>query len=151
MTASLLGPGEGRSFAMGPDHITAKVEAADTGDAFSLVEYEAAPGVPGPPLHVHRVVHETFYVLDGEVEFRAGGEKKVLVRGAVAFVPPGIPHTFANVGTGPARWVGIFAPGRYMAILESLAEAFPSDGGPPDEAKLIAAFAANDVEVVPEG
>jgi quercetin dioxygenase-like cupin family protein len=149
--AALLGPGDGRSFSVGFDRVTVRIEAAATQDAFSLVEYEAAPGIPGPPLHIHRVVQETFFILDGEVEFRAAGRKEVLTRGAVAFVPPGIPHTFANVGAGPARWVGIFAPGRYVAILEELGRAFPGGGGPPDEAKLMAAFAANDVEIVPEG
>ena len=144
------GPGEGRSFSVGADSASAKVEPDATSDAFSLVEYSAAPGVPGPPLHVHRVVSETFYVLDGEVEFRAEGKSRKLVRGSVAFVPPGVVHTFSNVGDGVARWVGIFSPGRFVRIIEAIGEAFPAEGGPPDEAKLMSAFAEWDTEVVPE-
>ena len=145
------GPGQGRTFSVGVDRATAKVEAADTGDAFSLIEYVAAPNVPGPPLHIHRVVSETFVVLDGEVEFRAGNDRRKLTGGSTAFIPPGIPHTFAVAGTEPARWMGIFSPGRYIGLVEGIGNAFPSDGGPPDEAKIGEVFAAYDTEVVPEG
>jgi quercetin dioxygenase-like cupin family protein len=141
-----LDDGDGRGFTIGPDRVSAKVEAEATGDAFSLIEYAAAPGVPGPPPHVHRVVSETFYVLDGEVEFHAGGDVKALRRGAVAFVPPGVPHTFANKGDGHARWIGIFSPGRYIGLVEDIGKAFPPGGGPPDEAAIIKAFADYDTE-----
>jgi mannose-6-phosphate isomerase-like protein (cupin superfamily) len=151
MTAGrFLGPGEGRTFSVGADKATAKVEAADTGDAFSLAEYEAAPGVPGPPLHVHSVITETFFILEGEVEFRTGKETKTLGPGAIAFVPPGQPHTFANISGQPARWIGVFSPGRFIGVIEAIGAAFPAEGGPPDEAKIMQAFADWDTEVVPE-
>jgi mannose-6-phosphate isomerase-like protein (cupin superfamily) len=150
MTGKLLEPGEGRTFTVGFDRVWAKVEAAETGDAFSLIDYEAAPGVPGPPLHVHRVITETFYITAGEVEFRTGTDKSTLGRGAVAFVPPGTPHTFANVSGKPARWVGIFAPGRFIGLVEAIGAALPADGGPPDETAMTKAFADWDTEIVPE-
>jgi len=149
--AVFLGPGEGRDFTVGLDNAQAKIEAAATGDSFSLIEYEASAGAPGPPLHVHRVVSELFYMLDGEVEFRADGRTQRLGKGSVAFIPPGIPHTFSNVGSGVAKWVGIFSPGRYMALVEGIGKALPADGGPPDGEKMAALFAEWDTEVVPEG
>jgi len=152
MTADplFLGPGAGRKFTVGADEASVKVEAEATGDAFSVFEYTAAPGVPGPPLHIHHVVSETFFVLDGEVEFRAAGRTQRLTRGAIAFVPPEVPHTFANTGGEPARWVGIFSPGRYMALVEGIGKAFPAGGGPPDETMLAKLFAEYDTENVPE-
>jgi quercetin dioxygenase-like cupin family protein len=146
---AFLGPGDGRSFSVGADRALVKVEADATGDAFSLIEYEAAPGVPGPPPHVHRIVSETFYVLEGEVDFLAAGKKKKLVRGSVAFVLPGVPHTFANVGSTPARWVGIFSPGRYVDLVEGIGKLLPPDG-PPEEQKIVALGAEYDTEIVPE-
>jgi quercetin dioxygenase-like cupin family protein len=145
-----LSDGEGRTFTVGPDKASVKVEAEGTGDAFSLVEYVAAPGVPGPPPHTHRVVSETFYILEGEVEFLAGDTVRTLARGAVAFVPPGVTHTFSNKGPKFARWIGIFSPGRYMALVEEVGKAFPAGGGPPDEAMLLKAFAEYDTEIVAE-
>ena len=43
--------GQGRTVAVGPDRMT--VKGASDSDAFTVVEYAAAPGVPGPPPHVH--------------------------------------------------------------------------------------------------
>src|SRR5947208_15755674 len=126
--AIFLGPAEGREFTVGADVVSAKVEQAATGDAFALIEYTAAPGVPGPPLHVHRATSETFFLLGGKVEFGAGGETRRLVSGAVAFVPPGVPHTFVNASNGVAKWVGIFSPGHAMALVEAIGEALPPGG-----------------------
>jgi len=149
VTEAKLGS-DGRTFSVGPDSVKALVEAADTNDAFSLVDYTAAPGVPGPPPHVHRETSETFYVLAGEVTFRAGDREQVLRAGEIAFVPPGIVHTFANAGSEPARWVGIFSPGHAMAMVEDIGKAFPEGGGPPDEAKMMAVVDDHDLEIVPE-
>ena len=141
----------GRDFSVGPDQVTALVEAADTNDAFSLIHYVAAPGVPGPPPHIHRETSETFYVLDGEVRFTAGGTTQTLHQGEIAFVPPGIVHTFVNAGSGPARWVGVFSPGHAMDMVEDIGKAFPPGGGPPDEAKMMAVVDNHDLEIVQDG
>jgi mannose-6-phosphate isomerase-like protein (cupin superfamily) len=143
-----LGPGEGRAFNVGPDRVTVKADADRTSDALSMIEYEAAPGVPGPPPHVHRVVHEVWYILEGAVEFYSGDRTLRAGPGSFLHVPPGVPHTFANVGDGPARWIGIFSPGRFSRLLEEIAKAFPAEPGPPDEAQILRAFADYDTEIV---
>ena len=56
-------------------------------------------------------------------------------------------HTFANPGSGPARWIGIFAPGRYELLVEELGAILPPDA-PPDEAAVAALFAKWDTEIV---
>lgn len=38
--------------------------------------------------------------------------------------------------------------GRFVALIEEIGKAFPPGDGPPDEAKLMAAFSAYDTEVV---
>ena len=145
-----LRPGGGRTFTVGADAATVKVEAEATGDAFCLVEYAAAAGIPGPPLHVHRLVSETFLVVDGEVTFRTGGDTRKLGAGELAFVPPGVAHTFSNDGGKVAKWVGIFSPGRYVALVEGIGKLLPPGGGPPDEAAMMKLFSDWDTEVVPE-
>jgi quercetin dioxygenase-like cupin family protein len=135
--------GEGRSFTVGADLLT--VKGVSPSDAFSVVEYHAAAGVPGPPPHVHHRNEEAFFVLDGEVEFQLDGTTSVLRAGSFAHVPAGAVHTFANIGTTPARWVGIFAPGRYVGLVEELGAALPPDG-PPDPAAVAAVFARWETE-----
>lgn len=140
--------GAGRHFSIGADQVLVKVEGDETADALTVIEYECAPGMPGPPLHVHRVVHEIWYILEGDVEFRVEDRTARAGAGTVLHVSPGTPHTFTNVGSATARWVGIFSPGRYVRLIEEIGKAFPDGGGPPDEAKIAAAGAAWDMEVV---
>lgn len=51
----------------------------------------------GPPLHVHDEQDDTFFVLDGVLTVQVEDELFDLEPGDFATVPPGVPHTFANV------------------------------------------------------
>jgi len=141
----VLGAGEGRRVGVALDTMTFK--GAGEEDRYSVVEYEAAAGMPGPPLHVHHANEEAFYILDGEVDFTLGGETVRLQRGSFVLVRRGAVHTFANAGSSPARWIGIFAPGRYVQLVEELGAILPKDG-PPDEAAVAALFARWDTAIV---
>lgn len=142
MTAVVLDPGAGRVIGVGADRMVHK--ATSESDAFSLVEYFGAP-VAGPPPHVHRSNEELFFILEGEVDFTLEGATRRLGAGGVAFVPRGAVHTFAVAGGRPARWVGVFAPGRYLALVEELGVLLA--GGAPDPGAVAALFARYDTEV----
>lgn len=142
---SVVGSGEGAQFKVGSDIMTAKVMSPE--DLFSLIEYESIPGVPGPPLHVHHGNEEVFFILDGEVDFTLEGTTARVGRGACVHVPKGKAHTFVNAGVTKARWVGIFAPGRYQGLVEELGAILPPDG-PPDPETLAAVFSRWDTELV---
>ena len=89
-----------------------KVQNKDTLGAYSLIEFTVKPGT-GPVPHRHSREDEAFYVLDGELEFRLGerGERVIVVTaGSFIFAPRGIPHTFKNSGTTPARALVIISP-----------------------------------------
>ncbi len=91
---AVLRAGEGRSFPVKPFDVRVKVEAAETGDAFSLTEYVLEPGLwPGPAPHIHRRSSETFYVLDGELEKEVGA---VLAASAGKPDPAKLAVTFAK-------------------------------------------------------
>jgi len=60
--------------------------------------------------HVHRVMEENFYVLEGTVEIAAGGGKAVLTPGQFAHIGPGEAHTLRNIGSAAARLVLTAAP-----------------------------------------
>ncbi len=66
-------PGGGRNYDWTRDHTFVKVAAADTGGAYALMEdnlkREFALG-----LHLHRQHAETFYILDGPVNFHIDGD-----------------------------------------------------------------------------
>lgn len=148
-TASILGPGEGRTFHIGLDPVTVKFAGGGAGAPFAVIESVVSPGVPGPPPHIHRDgLAECWFVLDGELEFQVGDSIRHAPSGSFAYVPAGVVHTFRNPGREPARFVGLFSNGRGLSMLEEFAAAFPSGGGPPDGEQIADVFRRFDVEVV---
>jgi mannose-6-phosphate isomerase-like protein (cupin superfamily) len=148
--AVVLSPGDGRHFTVGADRVIVKAESVSTEGQFSIIEYAMPPGVPGPPPHVHRKTREIWYVLAGDLVFLAGADSVPASTGAFVHIPPGVVHTFSNVGTTVAKWIGIFSPGDGVKLVEAIGEALPVGGGPPDEKRLAEAFSLHDMEVVTE-
>lgn len=147
--ATVLGPGEGRTFHLGLDPVTVKFDGGSTGDSFALIESVVSPGVPGPPPHIHRDgLAEFWFVLEGELEFLVGDSTHRAPAGSFAHVPAGVVHTFANRGEAPAKFIGIFSSSRGLSMLEEFATAFPSRGGPPNMDRIAEVFRTYDVEVV---
>src|SRR5215470_16888981 len=82
--------------------------ATDSGS--SLIEWMAPPVIPGPPLHIHRVTDEGFYVLEGVFGFQAGEQTIHGPSGTYLFVPSGLVHTFWNHGPTPAKLLILISP-----------------------------------------
>jgi uncharacterized cupin superfamily protein len=72
-------------------------------------------------------------VLEGEGGVRAGDQVIVATPGCYVLKPRGVPHTFWNAGTKPARVIEIISP----AGFEELAELVRSSEAP-DKAKTAA-------------
>jgi mannose-6-phosphate isomerase-like protein (cupin superfamily) len=127
--AVVLVEGEGRSVSLRGTEVAFKVESKDAAGA-SCTEWRAEPGFD-TGLHVHERLEETWYVLDGELEFRLGDETVYASAGATVFVPPQVPHAFANRSDIPARFLLILSPPTHDRYFEELAEIL-AVGGPPD-------------------
>jgi quercetin dioxygenase-like cupin family protein len=76
----------------------------------SLIEFELKSGFDGPDPHSHDDHIDSFYVLDGDVEFRMGDETHRLGAGSFVAAPVGIVHTFGNPGRDGARLLNMHAP-----------------------------------------
>jgi mannose-6-phosphate isomerase-like protein (cupin superfamily) len=83
-----------------------KASRRSTGGALSV--FETIIGT-GPPLHVHDHEDECFYVLDGELSVRCGGESFSAVGGSFVFLPRRRPHRFWAAGQ-PAKLLLIAVP-----------------------------------------
>jgi quercetin dioxygenase-like cupin family protein len=143
-----FGPGEGRESRIGEDRFVTKGSASQRSESFSIIEYEGAAGVPGPPPHLHRTFEEAWYILEGEVILTADGRAIHATPGTYLFVPRGIAHSFQVTGSQPARWLGIFSPGRFVGLVEELGALIPANG-PPNMAELARLFAKYDSEILP--
>ena len=105
-----LRPGEGPPVdnPLGAD-VVFKARGEQTAGTLSAFETVVAPG-DGPPLHTHASEGESMYVLDGEMRFKLGDEIHAAPAGSFVFIPRGTPHTWQNVGDGPARILIHFTP-----------------------------------------
>jgi mannose-6-phosphate isomerase-like protein (cupin superfamily) len=93
------------------------LRSEETAAQVSVIASAAPPGFSGPPLH-HHDFDETFYVIEGELTFQLRDALFRATAGQVAFAARGVPHTFTNLGTVPARYLIVCTPGgfeRYFA------------------------------------
>lgn len=82
------------------------------GDAqVSLIFVDGPPG-SGPRLHRHPYT-EIFVVQEGRARFIVGDETIEAQADQVLIVPPGVPHTFVNIGDGPLRQLDIHLSERF--------------------------------------
>jgi quercetin dioxygenase-like cupin family protein len=103
-------PGEGEAVdnPLGAD-LVFKARGEDTDETLCAFETVVSPG-EGPPLHTHANEGESMYVVEGEMRFKLGDEIVAAPAGSFVFVPRGTPHTWQNVGAGPARILIHFTP-----------------------------------------
>ena len=61
-------------------------------------------------LHSHKVQEQVYHVLEGEGVMEIAGERRVVRRHDVIFLPPGVPHGLENTGTGNLVFLVVTAP-----------------------------------------
>lgn len=68
----------------------------------------------GPPLHLHPHQEEWFYVMEVEVLFQVGDDRKHLRSGESVLAPRNVPHAFTSVSEKPGRLLIGFTPAGKM-------------------------------------
>ena len=107
------------------DHYTFLVTGEESGGAYFAMEALVPPG-GGPPPHIHRREDETFYLLEGEIQFRLGDETITAGPGDFVNVPRGTVHNFRNAGSETARMVLTFTPAGMERFFEETLEPAPN-------------------------
>ena len=114
----------------------------------SLLEVTFDPGSGVAP-HLHRGHSDSFYVLEGEVEFLLGDELVQAGAGHFVNVPRGTVHRFTNTGMETARLVLTFTPAGIERWFEQTLERAPNEVRPEDVPDNVAEVAARYVEAAP--
>lgn len=141
--ARVLRLGEGRGLPGGVLETVVKVESAETGGAFALVESAMdANAWEGPEPHVHNAGSETFYVLEGRMEFALGEERIIAAPGTCVHIPAGAVHAFSNPGPGRVRYAEILCPGSLLGMIEDIVGLLQA--GVSDKEQLAAIFRRHD-------
>ena len=126
MDPVLYAPGEGERHDAGSAQIVIKAVGEHTGGSFFLAESTLAPGFAGPPPPRHRGLHDMFYVLEGTLTLRLGGQEIEAGPGSFACVPPGVVHTFRNDSEGPVRLLNFNTPAGWENYMRDVAKAAQS-------------------------
>jgi quercetin dioxygenase-like cupin family protein len=109
MKPTIRPTGQGRTIAIVGDVYRFLATGEDTNGTYALMEAIVPPG-GGPPPHVHSREEEGFYVLEGEVTLVIDGKPLVATAGMFANLPVGIPHSFKNESSRPAKMLISLAP-----------------------------------------
>lgn len=146
--AQVVGPAGVTSFeSPAAEDVVVRATGEETGGHYDLLELTIPPGPAVTPLHIHHENDEAMYVLEGTLLVQLGEERHVLPEGAFANAPQGMPHTYANVGDGPARVLFTLVPGDHWHYLEAAVKHGPVE----DEAdiqQLVPILEAHGVEIV---
>lgn len=119
-TVSVVGPDDGETIQLGPTQMRILEDGSTTGHRLGIGEITIAPHTQGPPQHRHAQHDEGFYVVSGTVHFTIGETTHVAPASTLAMIPPGAPHTFANLGDTPAVMLNTFTPDLYVQYFRDL-------------------------------
>ncbi len=101
--ARVIAPGDGEAipFPFGQPRI--KVGRGDGREQIGLLESELPPGGGFQLPHRHDDLDETFYVLDGTIDYLLDDTWVTAGAGTTVFVPAGVVHAFRNSTQRTAR------------------------------------------------
>jgi quercetin dioxygenase-like cupin family protein len=75
----------------------------ETNGELLIADLRVRPGGAVVGEHYHPTIRERFTVVKGQIGYKLGGKKGVVVAGQTLDLPPGIPHDWWNAGTYEAR------------------------------------------------
>ena len=130
---SVVGPDGGEQIALGPVRMRILEGGATTDHRLGIGEIIVPPHTEGPVQHRHAQHDEGFYIVSGTARFTVGTTDYDAPKGTLVMVPPGAPHTFANVTDEPVVMLNTFTPDLYVQYFRDLQELFAA-GGPTPEA-----------------
>ncbi|GAC1584258.1 MAG: hypothetical protein NVS3B24_23410 [Candidatus Dormibacteria bacterium] len=116
------------------NEVTILVSGEETDGAFCMMEMKTPPGAGGNTLHTDPFL-ETFYVLEGELEFTMERDGRLetfpVLPGETVHVGHGVKHKFTCVGTTTARSIAVALP-TFEEYFRALAVAWPHDHWDPE-------------------
>jgi len=125
-----------------------KIAHAQTYGQFSCVETWLSPRQMGPPPHIHYMLDEIMFVMEGTVTVLLGDSVVHIPAGGYHFRPRGIVHTFWNAHDEPAKFLDMY-PGsqdfaHYLEELAQLGGDIHKEGGNPFSPESLERFKALD-------
>jgi quercetin dioxygenase-like cupin family protein len=140
MVTRFLSPAEGTVFNIVGDTAVCKTPGSDTNGAWALFEFSTPKG-GGPPPHRH-AWDESYYVLEGEIEFTVEDRTFTTTPGGYVHVGGDAVHSLKTLSDS-ARYLMFASP----AGVEHLYEELTAAGSLPDE-ETFAMAAKHKLEII---
>ncbi|MDT7574842.1 MAG: hypothetical protein QOH17_1175 [Pseudonocardiales bacterium] len=103
-----------------------RADARGTGGQLGITEFWAAEG-HGSPMMVHAKEDEGYFVIDGEIEWRAGDDPPARYgAGALAWAPRGVAHAYI-VSSPSARFLCLTTPAGLEGFFRELGQPAETD------------------------
>jgi len=131
---SVVGPDDGETVTIGTTRVRILEDGSTTEHRLGMGEITIAPHTDGPPQHRHARHDEGFYVVSGRLTFTVGTTAHEAPAGTLVMVPPGAPHTFANLTDEPAVMLNTFTPDLYVQYFRDLRDMIAAGRPPTAEA-----------------
>ena len=120
----VLGPGEGRAYALGAMSAVFKADEAETAATYSISEWFLEPNTPGPGPHSHTDHDDIFYVIEGTMSLLVGDTWIDAGVGSFVRASAGTTHDFANRTESRAGVLNIYIPGGFERDMAGIVEWF---------------------------
>jgi len=121
-----------------------KVSGKDTDGDLAIFEQTSLSPGRGTPLHIHPLLDEIFYVLEGSYFFKVGEDKFHLTAGDSIFLPRNVPHGWTQVSDRGKMTVTFQPAGKLEEFFVTM-QALDHEPNPAEVAKI---FADHEMQVV---
>ncbi len=109
-TLVTTGPNEGQAVSVGGNTYRILIRGSQTGGTYTTIEMLVPPG-GGPGPHTHPAWQESFFVMEGEVEFKSEEGTYIASEGSLVNIPKGgLVHCFKNKSDRLARLLCTVVP-----------------------------------------
>lgn len=114
--------------------VLVKASTEQTGGVFNLFDVICPPGY-ATSLHIHYAEDVAVYVLEGELAFFWGTDKKKAVAGSFFYQPRGTPHGFRVEGATSARILYMTIPAGFDRFVAEQGQPVPAPEPETDAAR----------------
>lgn len=93
---NIIDENQGNNISLVGDTYRIVVSGKQTNREYAIIDMLVPPG-GGPPPHAHPLIHESFYIMDGELEFKTEDGTVIAKKGDLVNIPKGgAVHSFKN-------------------------------------------------------
>lgn len=126
--ATVFARDSGKAMRIGRMTFYAKMTAADTQGAYTVME-AVVPPESGSGLHRHWSYDEAALVTDGKFECHIDGKQTTICAGESVYWPRGAVHKFRSLGPGDGHILFICSPGRiFEEFIEQVSSSHVQSG-----------------------